>query len=116
MQPNNQIIKIANNKGFNPNTLSTKFTNSYLLGGKNLKINDTCIFLLLCEIQTWLIEKYEMLVLVDFDKNQNGNGIIYTVNWQPIHELHKGSYSDKQYNSYQQALEEGLIKALESLS
>lgn len=51
------IAKTANEKGFKPNTLTTKATNDYLLGGKNLLVNNTCIYLWMCEVQMWLSTK-----------------------------------------------------------
>jgi hypothetical protein len=50
----NEIAKLANDKGFKPHSVSTNYTNKYLLGGKNFFINDTCIYLWLCEVQKWL--------------------------------------------------------------
>ena len=49
-----EIAKIANEKGFRPVSVSTNYTNKYLLGGKNFFINDTCIYLWMCEVQKWL--------------------------------------------------------------
>lgn len=56
------IAKTANEKGFKPNTLTTKATNDYLIGGKNLLVNDTCLYLWMCEVQMWLLKKYNLLV------------------------------------------------------
>jgi hypothetical protein len=63
-------------------------------------------------LQAWLRDIHNIVVLADFDKNKDGKGIMYTTNWQPMEELHKGGYSDEQYNTYEEALEVGLIEGL----
>ena len=53
--PISEIAKLAKNKGFKAKTVSTIHTFEYFTNnGKNFKINDTCLFLLACEIQKWL--------------------------------------------------------------
>lgn len=66
-------------------------------------------------LQKWLREVHKIAVLVDFDKNQDGEGIMYVVNWQLIEELHKGGYSEKQYSTYEEALEVGLQEGLKHI-
>ena len=55
---------LAKEKGFKTKTVTTKFTNDYLLGGKNVMINETCISLWMCELQKWLREVHNINVFV----------------------------------------------------
>lgn len=57
-----KIAKLAGEKGFKTKTITTKFTNDYLLGGKNVLITDMCIYLWMCELQNWLEEIYNCII------------------------------------------------------
>lgn len=57
-----KIAKIAKEKGFKTKTITTGFTNNYLLGGKNIMITDMCIYLWMCELQKWLEEIYNCFI------------------------------------------------------
>ena len=62
-----KIAKLAKEKGFKTKTVTTGFTNDYLLGGKNVMINNTCILLWMSELQKWLREKHQIIVDVSLD-------------------------------------------------
>jgi len=64
------ICKLAAEKGFKAKALSTDWTlKDY--NGKNsgFKINDTCDYLLLCEIQKWIREEFEIYIQVFYHKS-----------------------------------------------
>jgi len=64
------ISKLAREKGFKAKTVSTSVTLKYHLGeGKNLLINDTCDYLLLCEIQKWIRDEFEIYIQVFYHKS-----------------------------------------------
>ena len=59
-----EIAKLAEEKGFKTKTVTTKVTNDYLLGGKNVMITEMCIYLWLCELQKWLREVHSIHIEV----------------------------------------------------
>ena len=65
-----KIAKLAKEKGFKTKTVTTGFTNDYLLGGKNMMINETCILLWMCELQKWLRENYDIHIEI-LNKSNN---------------------------------------------
>jgi len=69
-----KIAKLAKDKGFTVHTVTTKFTNDYLLGGKNVMINNTCILLWMSELQKWLRENYDIHIEIS---NKSNSSIIY---------------------------------------
>ena len=64
-----KIAKLAKDKGFTVHTVTTRFTNDYLLGGKNVMINNTCILLWMSELQKWLRENYNMHIEISNKSN-----------------------------------------------
>jgi len=60
-----ELIKLAKEKGFQPKTVTTKYTVDVILGSrKNILVNDTCNYLVLCEIQKWIREVHNIDVRV----------------------------------------------------
>ena len=57
-----KIAKLAETKGFKTKTITTSFTNNYLLGGKNVMINEMCIYLWMCELQKWIENEYNCTI------------------------------------------------------
>lgn len=105
-----EIAKSAEKKGFKTRSVTTCFTNIYLLGGKKTLINDTCILLWMCELQKWLRDLPTPIIITpttDF------------VSWE-VEILHpdKGlktitmNREGKWFDSHEEALEIGLQEAL----
>jgi hypothetical protein len=61
-----KTAKKAEEKGFKPKTFTTKYTNDYLLGGKNTIITETCILLWMRELQNWLRDVHNIHVETKF--------------------------------------------------
>ena len=56
-----EIAILAKELGFKPKTLSTGVTfEKFIRVDKGLPVNDTCYYLLLCEIQLWLGQTYDI--------------------------------------------------------
>lgn len=107
------LCKLAQEKGFKAKTVSTSATLKYHLGeGKNLLINDTCDYLLLCEIQKWLREDFKTDVFVLHAKS----GYWWTIlrileeSFQPRDDI-----KDMYYNKYEQALIAGIKETLKTI-
>ena len=122
-----ELAKLAEEKGFKPHSVSTNYTNKYLLGGKNFFINDTCIFLWLCEVQKWLREVHGIYVNSEHDLNPKGDGILYHTNWgfinaptsEPRNTWYRvgGGYSEnEEFKTYEAALEIGVQEALKLIN
>jgi len=105
-----KTAKLAEKKGFKTHSLTTLFTNNYLLGGKKTLINDACILLWMCELQKWLRDLPTPIIITpttDF------------VSWE-VEILHpdKGlktitmNREGKWFDSHEEALEIGLQEAL----
>ncbi len=64
-----EIIDLAVKLGFKPKTVTTIYTAQSLKKGNKYLINDTCEYLLLCEIQKWLIDlnAYRFLHITNSD-------------------------------------------------
>lgn len=115
-----EIAKKASDLGFNPKTVTTKFTHDYLIGGKNVMITDLCIYLYLCEMQKWLREVHNIYVDVRHTASLDGKGIQYYTNWGFIRNLDKegkqnvnGGYSEyEDWKTHEQALEHGVMEGL----
>ena len=99
-----KIAKLAKEKGFTTHTITTKFTNDYLLGGKNMMINETCILLWLCELQKWLREIHKIIVLVDWEGT---DGYFYKLDFKSFYEV-----AGNNNKNYEDCLELGLQEAL----
>jgi len=108
-----KLAKLAKEKGFTTHTVTTKFTNDYLLGGKNMMINETCILLWMCELQKWLREIYDIHIEINSFSNvdtYDGN-LIY--NSAPYNYDDENVPSDaKNCKTYEKALEICLCKGI----
>lgn len=108
---------LAKQKGFKTRTITTKFTNDYLLGGKNVMINENCISLWMYELQKWLREKHNVIIDVQLDQISYPKYCfnVYKYedfgNWEDIDNPDWGLYS-----SYEKALKDALVLALQNVS
>lgn len=105
-----ELAKLVKEKGFKTHTVTTGYTFTYLLGGKNIMINETCKYLFLCEIQKWLREVYNIDIGVyrkhkDLGKFYGGDIFSDTI---------RKSYGSN-FKTYEEALEIGLQKALKEI-
>lgn len=102
-----KIAKLAEEKGFKPKTFTTGFTNKYLLGGKNVMITDMCIYLWMCELQKWLREVHDIVVLI----HQYTETSMY---FYLIDQEYDFEYDNNKLNceTYEEALEIGLQESL----
>ena len=119
-----KIAKLAKEKGFTTHTITTKFTNDYLLGGKNMMINETCILLWLCELQKWLRDNYNCFldILPHSDGKKDGWKTQKDVFWSvevdyygkdfKIELTDDADFTQHFNNTYEEALEAGLQEAL----
>ena len=100
--------KLAKEKGFTTHTVTTKFTNDYLLDGKNIMINETCILLWMCELQKWLREVHNIHITILRYKK----GEYYLVSVVGNDENESPNDFTVKYKTYEEALEVGLMEAL----
>ena len=110
-----KIAKLAKDKGFTTHTITTKFTNDYLLGGKNMMINETCILLWMCELQKWLREVHKINIFISSKTIENKT--IFIPHGRTIPDTIKNNLIVDiiQYctnNTYEEALEIALFEAL----
>lgn len=102
-----ETAKLAKEKGFITKTVTTGFTNDYLLGGKNVMITEMCIYLWMCELQKWLREVHKIVLLIhQYDDNKKYS---YLIDEEFIYEF---GTRNPNYNIYEEALEIGLQEAL----
>ena len=121
-----KIAKLAKEKGFKTKTVTTGFTNDYLLGGKNVMITEMCIYLWMCELQKWLEEIYNCIIGIlphrDGDsKNKQWKSkkdVFWTVevdyygkNFE-IELTDDSDFTQHFNNNYEEALKIGLYQAL----
>lgn len=120
-----EICKLAQEKGFKAKTVTTSVTlKYYLVEGKNLLINDTCDYLLLCEIQKWIREELNIHISVIVDglkeysliinDKLNGTRYIYTENLDQDHSDYHTFQDIKNFTSYEEALMAGIKEALKN--
>ena len=103
-----ETAKLAKEKDFAPHTITTKFTNDYLLGGKNIIITETCIILWMCELQKWLREVHGIDIVI----SPYGQ-IVYRCN------IYKNKVFIKAFglnDNYEKLLETALIESLKTIS
>jgi len=118
-----EICKLAHEKGFKAKALSTDWTlKDY--NGKNsgFKINDTCDYLLLCEIQKWMREELNVYISVITDSlneytiiindKLNGTRYIYTEELDQDDANYHTFQDIKQFTSYEEALMAGIKETL----
>lgn len=107
------ICKLAQEKGFQPKTVTTKFTFKNPTESNKL-INDMCKYLLLCEIQFWLGYQFEIDILIDYD------GILYDAkiikHYEEVSYLTStfGDDTPYQFTKYEDALKTAIKEVLES--
>lgn len=126
-----KLAFIAAEKGFKTATVTTGFTNKYLLGGKDFLITEMCIYLWMCELQKWLRGK-DIFISVDIWDVSSGSKYVdkgrviffkcYISYFKEIDGFRqkqkaiqvKGNISktDFAFETYEEALEAGLQKAL----
>lgn len=108
-----EICKLAAEKGFKAKALSTDWTlKDY--NGKNsgFKINDTCDYLLLCEIQKFIREKLNIdIFIINAYVQGNYNKYTYVARF-----IGGEDVNTKDFNSdtYEEALEAGIKEILEN--
>jgi len=121
-----KTAKLAKEKGFSSHTLSTIVTNNYLLNGKDVMINETCIFLWMCELQKWLREVHNCFIDIlphrDGDSKNKQWKSKKDVFWSvevdyygkdfKIELTDDADFTQHFNNTYEEALEAGLQEAL----
>ena len=105
-----ELAKLAKDKGFTVHTVTTKFTNDYLLGGKNVMITEMCIYLWMCELQKWLREKHHLIIIVAYQYEHDSTPYSYWI-YKELQSLPINQWVND-LNTYEEALEAGLQKAL----
>lgn len=111
-----QIANLVKKKGFESKTVTTKFINNYLLGGKSIPDNETCYYLWICEIQKWLRQDYNIHIWVSSKTTDKGNTIFIPHGRTIPDTIKKGLVKDvivyKTFDNNEEALEFGLQEAL----
>lgn len=116
-----ELAKLVKEKGFKTQSITTGYTFTYLLGGKNIMINDTCIYLFLCEIQKWLREVHK----IDCFPEHVFLGESANIKYKPlittgIDDIDSEKYYNYSfgniYDTYEQAFEFGLQEALKLIN
>ena len=108
-----KICKLAHEKGFKAKALSTDWTlKDY--NGKNsgFKINDTCDYLLLCEIQKWIREelKIDIAIFIGVSGYCWSGTNISNESYVKISDLKDGAY-----DTYEKCLKSSIKETLENL-
>ena len=103
-----ETAKLAEEKGFKTKTVTTKVTNDYLLGGKNVMITKMCIYLWMCELQKWLREKHKIHIDIQ-PFYYKGDFISWNLK---IH----NTYFKEKYKTHEEALECGIYQALKLIN
>ncbi len=112
-----ELIKLAKEKGFKGKTVTTKYTIEVILGNrKNVLVNNICNYSVLCEIQKWLREVHNIEVFIipthiSYLKNKSYKTSLEFFNGV---EIVNTDYTC--YNTYEQALEAGLLEIIKSLT
>lgn len=104
-----QIATKARELGFKSRTVTTIHTEKYLLGGKNVMLNDMCFYLYLCDLQEWLRSKYGIEANANIDINNLYEASVLTDNTS---EYFENEELDQGFNTYQEALQEGIKQSL----
>lgn len=109
-----ELIKLAKEKGFQTKTVTTKFTVDVILGSrKNVLVNDTCNYLVLCEIQKWLREVHGLVVESKISKTYFWYHWVITYKRKETNTVVSvGDPYQKYYEICEQALEIGLLEGL----
>lgn len=104
-----QIAIKAKELGFKARTVTTIHTDTihtekYLLGGKNVMLNDMCFYLYLCDLQEWLRSKYNLnidIILID----------CFNYDYYIVEKDICNNLGDP-FETYQEALQEGIKESL----
>ena len=103
-----KLLELAVEKGFKPKTLTTRWTLEAKLGIKKSEtflVNETCEYLLLCEIQKWLREKHGIYLVVQNYSKASDEVLGFRAHIFPY-------LLTKAFDTYEEALEKGLQEAL----
>jgi len=102
-----EIAILAKELGFKPRTLSTGVTfEKFTRVDKGLPVNDTCYYLLLCEIQLWLLVEKEILVELSSTFSRMYGYIVYK-GASPYPSTNAQDYVD-----YKDVLATGILESL----
>lgn len=117
-----EVVILAKELGFKPKTLTTQLAFGEFDESETVKvlINDTCYYLLLCEIQLWLNETWNCLIEIVFQRSKKytNNKIVYfaTIDYYGKEfekELtNESDFSSGVCNSTKDALAIGILEAL----
>ncbi len=117
-----EVVILAKELGFKPKTISTIVTLNELCEDKNKFFisNDTCYYLLLCEIQLWLNETWNCLLEIVFQRSKKytNNKIVYFVTIDYYGKefekelTNETDFSSDFCNSTKDALAIGILEAL----
>lgn len=119
-----ELCKLAEEKGFQCHTFSTRWTFDYHLerGKAKFMVNKECNVTLLAEIQYWLIITHKILVGLHVNSGNEGDEPIkwyYSYVSRFDNALHDNAFScicDEVFNSYEEALIQGLLISLSLVS
>lgn len=115
-----EIAILAKELGFNPKTLSTGVTfEKFTRVDKGLPVNDTCYYLLLCEIQLWLSDVQNLVIVYDPQEIPDSDGD-YENLWHKFkistYDGWRGGRRDTiitdLFEEYQTALATGILESL----
>ena len=114
-----EICKLAREKGFKAKTVTTKVTLDYQ-GKSSRLINETCNYLLLCEIQKWLREEFNIEVIpypVQLEQNKKEIPQTESIDYHYYYfkDVIKQFVTGNSFNSYEEALMAGIKETLENL-
>lgn len=103
------VSKLARKKGFKAKTFSTIWTfQHYAFGASGFKINDTCDYLLLCEIQKWIRDEFEIYIQVFYHKSGKFEVMIVNSSDNVI----STELFGEMFTSYEEALMAGIKETL----
>lgn len=110
-----EIAILAKELGFKPCTMTTRFSFDELVGIKSNTslVTDTCYYLLLCEIQLWLIIEYKKYITVSSDHACIIEDSFFPVfDFDLIRSLNTDLRPHNLYKTYQDALATGILEGL----
>jgi hypothetical protein len=109
----NKIIELSKSFGFDPKTVTTKYTYKYYLGSKEMPfINNTCKYLLLCEIQKWLITQYSLFINVEpFENTEGSTSFGATIIWKNMEDEDEHPH-DNFFSEYEESLRDAILESL----
>lgn len=107
-----QIATKAREHGFKARTVTTIYTEKFLLGEKKVMLNDMCFYLYLCDLQEWLRSKYNIFLTIQYDLDISKKSFILPESQVDESGCFKIGACPYRYNSYQEALQEGIKESL----